>query len=393
MSEHMTTPPSGTGDRDSATAPSGRPALSLGKDAAAGTVSADLPPDAGVALSTPAPLDGRGSPAVGKSGQGTSRNLGLHGSVGRNLGLVLALVLLCVVGAVTGGERFASIDNALTILRLAAVLGVLCIGMTFVITAGGIDLSVGSVLGLATVWASTLATQTMARDTHWIVMVGVALAVGVACGLINGILIAYGKIVGFMATLAMMVGARGLAEIIANRKTQVVSVPEFLDFFRASVLGVPVLVWMFVLVSVGGWVLLNRTTFGRRTVAVGGNPEAARLAGIKVRRHTMYLYALSGLTAGIAGIMMLARTTAGSSTNGQLYELDAIAAVVVGGTLLAGGRGTIVGTVLGVLIFTTLTNVFTQNNMSTSAQAVVKGVIIVAAVLIQQRFATRSRTT
>jgi len=393
MSEHRTTPPSGTGDRDRATAPSGRPGLSLGKDAAAGTVSADLPPDAGVALSTPAPLDGRGSPAVGKSGQGTSRGLGLHGSVGRNLGLVLALVLLCVVGAVTGGERFASIDNALTILRLAAVLGVLCIGMTFVITAGGIDLSVGSVLGLATVWASTLATQTMARDTHWIVMVGVALAVGVACGLINGILIAYGKIVGFMATLAMMVGARGLAEIIANRKTQVVSVPEFLDFFRASVLGVPVLVWMFVLVSVGGWVLLNRTTFGRRTVAVGGNPEAARLAGIKVRRHTMYLYALSGLTAGIAGIMMLARTTAGSSTNGQLYELDAIAAVVVGGTLLAGGRGTIVGTVLGVLIFTTLTNVFTQNNMSTSAQAVVKGVIIVAAVLIQQRFATRSRTT
>ncbi|WPF83373.1 ABC transporter permease [Sanguibacter sp. 4.1] len=393
MSEHRTTPPSGTGDRDRATAPSGRPGLSLGKDAAAGTVSADLPPDAGVALSTPAPLDGRGSPAAGPSGQGTSRGLGLHGSVGRNLGLVLALVLLCVVGAVTGGERFASIDNALTILRLAAVLGVLCIGMTFVITAGGIDLSVGSVLGLATVWASTLATQTMARDTHWIVMVGVALAVGVACGLINGILIAYGKIVGFMATLAMMVGARGLAEIIANRKTQVVSVPEFLDFFRASVLGVPVLVWMFVLVSVGGWVLLNRTTFGRRTVAVGGNPEAARLAGIKVRRHTMYLYALSGLTAGIAGIMMLARTTAGSSTNGQLYELDAIAAVVVGGTLLAGGRGTIVGTVLGVLIFTTLTNVFTQNNMSTSAQAVVKGVIIVAAVLIQQRFATRSRTT
>lgn len=393
MSEHRTTPPSGTGDRSGATAPSGRPGLSLGKDTGAGTVSADLPPDAGVALSTPPSLDGQGSPVAGRSGQGTPRRLGLHGSVGRNLGLVLALLLLCVVGAVTGGERFASIDNALTILRLAAVLGVLCIGMTFVITGGGIDLSVGSVLGLATVWASTLATQTMARDTHWLVMVGVALAVGVACGLINGILIAYGKIVGFMATLAMMVGARGLAEIIANRKTQVVSVPEFLDFFRASVLGVPVLVWMFVLVSVAGWVLLNRTTFGRRTVAVGGNPEAARLAGIKVKRHTMYLYALSGLTAGIAGIMMLARTTAGSSTNGQLYELDAIAAVVVGGTLLAGGRGTIFGTVLGVLIFTTLTNVFTQNNMSTSAQAVVKGVIIVAAVLIQQRFATRSRTT
>ncbi|ACZ21000.1 monosaccharide ABC transporter membrane protein [Sanguibacter keddieii DSM 10542] len=380
MSEHRTTPPSGTGDRTG-------PPLTKG----GARTSSDRPDDAGVALSTPEPLD---SPATTSTDSPRHQGLpGLHGSVGRNLGLVLALVLLCVVGAVTGGERFASFDNALTILRLAAVLGVLCIGMTFVITGGGIDLSVGSVLGLATVWASTLATQTMARDTHWLVMVGVALAVGVACGLINGILIAYGKIVGFMATLAMMVGARGLAEIIANRKTQVVSVPEFLDVFRASVLGVPVLVWMFALVSVAGWVLLNRTTFGRRTVAVGGNPEAARLAGIKVKRHTMYLYALSGLTAGIAGVMMLARTTAGSSTNGQMYELDAIAAVVVGGTLLAGGRGTIVGTVLGVLIFTTLTNVFTQNNMSTSAQAVVKGVIIVVAVLVQQRFATRSRTT
>lgn len=384
MSEHRTTPPSGTGDR--AGAAPGSPLTKAGPGTAP-----DGPADAGIALSTPEPLD---SPATTATRGPRRPGLpGLHGSVGRNLGLVLALVLLCVVGAFTGGERFASIDNALTILRLAAVLGVLCIGMTFVITGGGIDLSVGSVLGLATVWASTLATQTMARDTHWLVMVGVALAVGVACGLINGILIAYGKIVGFMATLAMMVGARGLAEIIANRKTQVVSVPEFLDFFRASVLGVPVLVWMFALVSVAGWVLLNRTTFGRRTVAVGGNPEAARLAGIKVKRHTMYLYALSGLTAGIAGVMMLARTTAGSSTNGQMYELDAIAAVVVGGTLLAGGRGTIVGTVLGVLIFTTLTNVFTQNNMSTSAQAVVKGVIIVVAVLVQQRFATRSRTT
>ena len=151
------------------------------------------------------------------------------------------------------------------------------------------------------------------------------------------------------------------------------------------------LVWIFVLVAVAGWILLNRTTFGRRTIAVGGNPEAARLAGIKVKRHTMYLYALSGLTAGIGGVMMLGRTTAGSSTHGQLYELDAIAAVVVGGTLLIGGRGTIVGTVFGVLIFTTLTNVFTLNNLSISAQAVAKGVIIVVAVLLQQRVAARSR--
>ncbi len=315
----------------------------------------------------------------------------LHGPAGRNLGLVIALVAICLVGIITAGDRFATVDNLLTILRLASVLGVLSIGMTFVITGGGIDLSVGSVLGLASVWASTLATQTMAQDSHWIVMVLVALGVGVGAGLINGILVAYGKVVSFIATLAMMVAARGLAEVIANRQTQVVRVRDFLDFFRADPLGVPMLVWIFAVVSVAGWVLLNRTTFGRRTVAVGGNAEAARLAGIKVQRHTMYLFALSGLAAGIAGVMMLGRTTAGSSTNGMLYELDAIAAVVVGGTLLAGGRGSIVGTVLGVLIFTTLTNVFTQNNLSISAQSVFKGAIIVGAVLLQQRLADRSR--
>jgi ribose transport system permease protein len=134
-------------------------------------------------------------------------------------------------------------------------------------------------------------------------------------------------------------------------------------------------------------VLLNRTTFGRRTFAVGGNAEAARLAGIRVQRHTVKLYVLSGLTCGIAAVMLMARTTTGSSTHGGLYELDAIAAVVIGGTLLIGGRGTIVGTVLGVLIFTTLGNVFTLNNLSSSAQSVARGVIIVLAVLLQTRLA------
>jgi len=331
------------------------------------------------------------SSRVEKVSSTTKRGGLLSGAAGRNLGLVIALVAICAFGVITAGERFASIDNVLTILRLAAVLGVISIGMTFVITGGGIDLSVGSVIGLASVWASTLATQTMAQNSHWIVMVGCALLVGLGAGLVNGVLIAYGKVVAFIATLAMLVGARGLAEIIANRQTQVVKVQGFLDFFRDDFLGIPMLVWIFVVVAVVGWIVLNRTTFGRRTIAVGGNPEAARLAGIKVKRHTMYLYALCGLTAGIGGLMMLGRTTAGSSTNGQFYELDAIAAVVVGGTLLIGGRGTIVGTVLGVLIFTTLTNVFTQNNLSISAQNIAKGVIIVVAVLLQQRIAERSR--
>lgn len=314
-------------------------------------------------------------------------------SLMRNAGLVLALITLCVVGYVTAGDRFASIDNVLTILRLAAIIGVLSIGMTFVITGGGIDLSVGAVLGLASVWSTTLATQRLAMDFHWSVMVVSALLVGLVAGLVNGMLIAYGKIVAFIATLAMMVAARGLAEIIANRQTQRVEVDGFSNFFASDFLGISSLVWIFILVSAAGWVLLNLTTFGRRTVAVGGNPEAARLAGINVRRHTVYLYGLAGLTAGIAGTMMVGRTTSGASTHGYMYELDAIAAVVVGGTLLIGGRGTIVGTVLGVLIFTTLTNVFVQNNLTTSVQAVAKGVIIVGAVLLQQHFANRSRSS
>jgi ribose transport system permease protein len=314
----------------------------------------------------------------------------LASPAGRNTGLVVALVLLCLAGVVTAGDRFADIDNVLTILRLAAVIGVVSVGMTFVITGGGIDLSVGAIVALSSVWATTLATQGIANDTHWIVMMFTALLVGGACGLVNGALIAYGRVVAFIATLASLAAARGLAEIISNRRTQIVNVPGFAAFFDASVLGVPVLVVIFAVVAAAGWVLLNRTTFGRRTFAVGGNPEAARLAGIDVRRHTVLLYTLLGLCCGLAAVMLIARTTTGSATHGGLYELDAIAAVVIGGTLLSGGRGTIAGTVFGVLIFTTLSNVFTLNNLSISAQAVAKGAIIVVAVLLQQRLARRS---
>jgi ribose transport system permease protein len=314
-----------------------------------------------------------------------------RGSVGiaRNLGLVIALVILCVIGVVTAGDRFASTDNVLTILRLASAIGVVAIGMTFVITGGGIDLSVGAIVALASVWATTTGTQAMADDIGWIAMVFSAIVVGAACGAINGLLVAYGKVVPFIATLAMLASARGLAEVIADRKTQIIRNQGFTDFFGAEPLGVPVIVIIFAVVTVAGWFLLNRTTFGRRTFAVGGNPEAARLAGIKVQRHTVYLYTLLGTTCGIAAVMLMSRTTTGSSTHATLWELEAIAAVVIGGTLLSGGRGTIVGTLFGVLIFMTLTNVFTLNNLSTSTQNVAKGVIIVIAVLLQQRIANR----
>ena len=321
----------------------------------------------------------------------------LRTSVGRNAGLVVALLLICVVGAITAGSRFADWDNTTTILRLAAVTGVVSIGMTFVIIGGGIDLSVGAIVALSSVWCTTVATQELAQDVHWLWMVVVALLVGSACGLVNGLLIAYGGIVPFIMTLAMLASARGLAEIISDKKTQILGadgaeVSGFKDFFNREILGVDVQIWVFVLVAVIGWVLLNRTTFGRRTVAVGGNPEAARLAGINVKRHTVYLYVLVGVCAGLAAVLLVAKTTTGTSTHGNLYELDAIAAVVIGGTLLTGGRGTIVGTVLGVVIFSTLTNIFILNNRSFSEQQLFKGAIIVAAVLLQQRLASRSNT-
>ncbi|WP_246366113.1 ABC transporter permease [Nonomuraea rhodomycinica] len=301
----------------------------------------------------------------------------------RHLGLFVALALLVGVGLVTRPAAFATADNLVSILSLAATIGVITVGATFVIIGGGIDLSVGAVMALASVWATTVATQEFGP----VVMAICAILVGTGAGLVSGLLVAYGRLVPFIATLAMLVAARGLAQRMSDRRTQLVRPDNqaIVDLATTRVLGVPLLVYVFALVVVLGWVLLNRTTFGRRTYAVGGNPEAARLAGIDVRRHTMLLYALSGLCCGIAAILIMARTTTGSSTHGDLYELDAIAAVIIGGTLLTGGRGTIVGSILGLLIFTIITNLFILNGLNTSDQLIAKGLIIVVAVLLQRR--------
>ncbi|GAA3565856.1 ABC transporter permease [Nonomuraea rosea] len=317
------------------------------------------------------------------TGLASMRNLGSGFGEMRHLGLLGALALLIVVGLVTRPENFATASNLVSILSLAATIGVITVGATFVIIGGGIDLSVGAVMALASVWATTLATQSYGP----VVMAVCAVLVGTGAGLVNGLLIAYGRLVPFIATLAMLVAARGLAQRMSDRKTQIIH-PEnasLVDLSTTRLLGIPLLVYIFALVVVLGWIVLNRTTFGRRTYAVGGNPEAARLAGIDVRRHTMLLYALSGLCCGIAAILIMARTTTGSSTHGDLYELDAIAAVIIGGTLLTGGRGTIVGSILGLLIFTLITNLFILNGLNTSDQLIAKGLIIVVAVLLQRR--------
>ena len=195
-------------------------------------------------------------------------------------------------------------------------------------------------------------------------MVGVALAVGAGCGLVNGLLIAYGRVVPFIATLAMLASARGLAEIIADSDAPRSSPSTgFSDFFRGDFLGIPVLVWIF---AAGRGRSAGSCSTARRS-AGARSPSAAtpRRPGwpASTSSGTRCCSTSGRLCCGIAALMLIARTTTGSSTHGRLYELDAIAAVVIGGTLLSGGRGTIVGTVFGVLIFTTLTNVFIQNNL------------------------------
>ena len=305
----------------------------------------------------------------------------------RNVGLVLVLILLAIIGTLTS-DNFLTSDNLRNILVSSSVIGVVAVGMTFVIIGGGIDLSVGALVALASVWATTVATQ----DYGAFAMVACALLVGVGAGLVNGLLIAYGRLVPFIVTLAMLVSARGLAAKIADNRTQIVRVRVIIDIARKEVIGVPMLVIILAVVVAAGWVVLNRTTFGRRTFAIGGNPEAARLAGIDVRRHTASLYVLSGVCCGIAALMLMARTTTGSSTHGNLYELDAIAAVIIGGTLLSGGKGTLIGSILGVLVFQTITNIFILNNLAPEVQNIAKGVIIILAVLLQSRTTREAKT-
>ncbi|MFE5600387.1 ABC transporter permease [Streptomyces coelicoflavus] len=304
----------------------------------------------------------------------------------RTLTLLGVLAVLVLIGGITQPDSFLDTRNLQLVLTQASVIGVVTVGMTFVIVSGGIDLSVGAIVALSSVWATTVATQ----EFGFFGILFTAIVVGVGCGLVNGVLIAFGQMVPFIATLAMLASARGLALQITDGRTQVVTVPDVLKLAERDwyVLGIPPLVMVFAAVTIVGWLVLNRTTFGRRTVAVGGNAEAARLAGIDVRRQRLYLYLLSGLCCGIAAFLLVALAGSGQNTNGNLYELDAIAAAIIGGTLLTGGRGHILGSVLGVLIFTTITNIFALNNLQTDVQQIAKGAIIVAAVLVQRRTAS-----
>lgn len=294
--------------------------------------------------------------------------------------LVGVVVLLLIIGAILEGDSFLSKDNMFNVLRQGSVVGVLAIGMTFVIATAGIDLSVGSMVAAAGVAGGLVV------DNGSFVFVVCAIALGFALGAVNGAAVAYGKVVPFIATLAMLLIARGLALWMSDKTPISLFDLDFVRWFgTGEVVTVPSSLIVFLGVAAIGWVLLNRTRYGRYVVAVGGNTEAARIAGVKVSRILFSVYALSGICVGIAAILLCGRLASASPVAGSLYELDAIAAVVIGGTSLAGGRATIVGTVLGVITFALVFNLLTLMNLAVEIQSITKGGIILAAVLLQRR--------
>ena len=294
--------------------------------------------------------------------------------------LLGVVVLLLVIGAILEPGSFLTSDNMLNVLRQASVVGVLAIGMTFVIATGGIDLSVGSMVAAASVAGGQLA------ESGSIAFLLGAIGMGVLLGGINAGAIAYGKVVPFIATLAMFTMARGIALWISDKQPTSIFNLEFVRWFgNGEVLGIPSAALVFIAVTAIAWLLLNRTRYGRYVVAVGGNREAARIAGINVPRIIFSVYVISGICVAIAAILVSGRLSSASPIVGNLYELDAIAAVVIGGTALAGGRATIVGTFLGVITFALIFNLLTLMDLAVEIQQVTKGLIILAAVLIQRR--------
>lgn len=296
-------------------------------------------------------------------------------------GIIVAFIVLCVILSVVS-PYFLGVNNLLNVLRQVSINGVLAIGMTFVILTRGIDLSVGSVMAFAAMVAASFAVVDSGMPL--IVPLTLGLAAGLALGCVNGVMVARFAIPPFVMTLGMLSMARGLTYIYSDGMPISSLSPSFLWLGQGMVAGIPVPVILFAAVFMLAWLTLRYTTFGRYVYAVGGNPTAARLSGIKVSRITFSVYAISGLLCGLAGLMIAARTSAALPQAGVAYELDAIAAVVIGGTSLAGGKGRIVGTLFGVLIIGVINNGLDLLGVSSFYQQLVKGAIIVVAVMLDR---------
>lgn len=295
----------------------------------------------------------------------------------RESGTFLALILIST--ALTfGSPHFLTVSNLLNVVQQSTIIAIIAAGMTLVIISRGIDLSVGSIVAL-----SGLVT---ADALHGQVPVAVAVAAGMGtgfiCGWINGLLISYASLPPFIATLGTMGVVRGVALMYAGGGSISGFSGEFRVLAEGTVLGIPAPVAVMIAVYILGHGLLTQTRLGRHAYAIGGNEEAALLAGINVRFSKTLLYALCGLLSGLAAVLLTARLNSAQSVAGTMYELDAIAAVVLGGTSLMGGVGTMLGTILGSLIMGVLRNGLNLLDVSSYVQQVVIGSVIVAAVLI-----------
>jgi ribose transport system permease protein len=305
----------------------------------------------------------------------------------RTSGLVWVLLTM-VIAATLVNQAFISPFNLVNVMRQMALFGIVSIGMTMVILTAGIDLSVGSIVAVAAVICAKL----LDGGAPIPVVVITGLSVGAFCGAINGAGITLGKIPPFIMTLGMMVVARGSAMTISGGHP--VHFREEAESFswlgQGIMLGIPVPVWVFALVSFAAWFLLRFTGFGRNLYAVGSNPEAARLAGINVRLTIFLVYVVSGFLAGLTALIFISRLTVGEPVVATGLELEAIAITVIGGTSLFGGEGTIIGTILGAAIITVLANMLNLFGVSPFTQQIVKGVIIVAAVLFEMHRRNRN---
>jgi ribose transport system permease protein len=299
----------------------------------------------------------------------------------QEVALPLVVVLLVIVGTVLKGTIFFSTANLWNVLVQASVAGTVAVGMTFVIATGGIDLAVGSVLAAAAIVGGHYFHGGGAAAF----MLGTVVT-AVAFGAVNGLAVAWLRIVPFVATLAMLAAARGIAQQISHQTpVQLYDLEALTRIGSQRLLGIPIPAIVFLVVVALGWVVLNRTRYGRYVVAVGGNREAARIAGIRVRPILFSVYVLVGACTGIASVLQTGQLASASPVVGLGLELDAIAAVVIGGTSLAGGRCTMIGTFFGVITFALVFNLLTLENVESQIQQILRGVIILGAVAVQRR--------
>lgn len=300
------------------------------------------------------------------------------------LGPVLALIVLVLAVSIMN-MSFLAPSNLLNLLRQVSINALIAFGMTFVILTGGIDLSVGSILALS----GAISAYMVQAGVSTVVAITIGMLTGALFGLINGILIAYGKAAPFIATLATMTIFRGATYVFTNGNPitgdKINSSFLFQFMGRGYLFGIPFPIIIMIIAFGILYVVLHKTTFGRKTYALGGNEEAAYVAGVNTKRVTMIIYTLSGLMASVAGVILTSRLSSAQPDAGTSYEMDAIAAVVLGGTSLAGGKGRIFGTLIGALIIGTLNNGMNLLGISSFYQQIVKGIVIIVAVLLDRR--------